>query len=76
MPPTAASTRSAPRARDYLAPKDHFVIVNYLRKAIGQETGGHISPLAAYDAKVGPVPDPRRRALQISAGLGQGVRLV
>jgi hypothetical protein len=29
---------------------DHFVVVNYLRKAIGQESGGHISPLAAYDA--------------------------
>ncbi len=29
---------------------EHFVLVNYLRKAIGQETGGHISPLAAYDA--------------------------
>jgi hypothetical protein len=39
-------------ARDYLTAKDHFVIVNYLRKAIGQEIGGHISPLAAYDAKV------------------------
>jgi hypothetical protein len=38
-------------ARDYLGAKDHFVIVNYLRKAIGQEIGGHISPLAAYDAK-------------------------
>ncbi len=38
-------------ARDYLASKDHFVVVNYLRKAIGQQTGGHISPLAAYDAK-------------------------
>jgi hypothetical protein len=38
-------------ARDYLAAKDHFVIVNYLRKSIGQERGGHISPLAAYDAK-------------------------
>ena len=38
-------------ARDYLAAKDHFVIVNYLRRAIGQQTGGHISPLAAYDAK-------------------------
>ncbi len=38
-------------ARDYLAAKDHFVLVNYLRKAIGQERGGHISPLAAYDAK-------------------------
>ena len=29
---------------------ERFVAVNYLRKAIGQETGGHISPLAAYDA--------------------------
>lgn len=38
-------------ARDYLAAKDHFVLVNYLRKAIGQQLGGHISPLAAYDAK-------------------------
>jgi len=26
-----------------------FVLVNYLRKALGQESGGHISPLAAYD---------------------------
>jgi hypothetical protein len=39
-------------ARDYLAAKNHFVVVNYLRKVIGQERGGHISPLAAYDAKV------------------------
>jgi hypothetical protein len=38
-------------ARDYLTTKDHFVVVNYLRKTIGQQTGGHISPLAAYDAK-------------------------
>ena len=38
-------------ARNYLAAKDHFVIVNYLRRAIGQQSGGHISPLAAYDAK-------------------------
>lgn len=29
---------------------DHFILVNYLRKAIGQEAGGHISPLGAYDA--------------------------
>jgi hypothetical protein len=28
-----------------------YVLANYLRRAIGQETGGHISPLAAYDAK-------------------------
>lgn len=27
----------------------NFVIVNYLRKEIGQEKGGHISPLAAYN---------------------------
>lgn len=27
----------------------NFVLVNYLRKAIGQETGGHISPIAAYN---------------------------
>lgn len=38
-------------ARDYLAKPGHFVIVNYLRKAIEQQTGGHISPLAAYDAE-------------------------
>jgi hypothetical protein len=38
-------------ARAALGEKDHFVIVNYLRRALGQETGGHISPLAAYDDK-------------------------
>src|SRR5512145_1903518 len=38
-------------ARDHLARKGHFVIVNYLRKAIGQQQDGHISPLAAYDAE-------------------------
>ncbi len=38
-------------ARGYLATQRHFVIVNYLRKAMGQEKGGHISPLAAYDAE-------------------------
>ena len=27
------------------------MIINYLRMAIGQERGGHISPLAAYDAQ-------------------------
>jgi hypothetical protein len=30
---------------------DRFVIVNFLRKTIGEQIGGHISPLAAYDAK-------------------------
>lgn len=38
-------------ASSYLGQSKHFVIVNYLRKAIGQEKGGHISPLAAYDRK-------------------------
>jgi hypothetical protein len=38
-------------ASAYLGEPGRFVIVNYLRKAIGQEIGGHISPLAAYDAK-------------------------
>lgn len=32
-----------------LKQKGNFVIVNYLRKEIGQERGGHISPLAAYN---------------------------
>jgi hypothetical protein len=30
--------------------RDTYVIVNYLRSALGQKTYGHISPLAAYDA--------------------------
>lgn len=38
-------------ARDALAGKDRYVLVNYLRRVLGQERGGHISPLAAYDAK-------------------------
>ena len=38
-------------ASAYLGAPGHFVIVNYLRKAMGEQTGGHISPLAAYDAK-------------------------
>lgn len=29
----------------------NFVLVNYLRKEIGQEKGGHISPIAAYNEK-------------------------
>ncbi len=32
-----------------LKENERFIVVNYLRKAIGQEAGGHISPLAAYD---------------------------
>lgn len=38
-------------AREHLGKEGQFVIINYLRKAIGQERGGHISPLAAYDAE-------------------------
>ena len=38
-------------ARAYLGEPGHFVIVNYLRKALGEQIGGHISPLAAYDGK-------------------------
>ena len=38
-------------ASAYLGEPGHFVIVNYYRKAMGEEIGGHISPLAAYDAK-------------------------
>jgi len=40
------------KAREFLGQKDHFAIVNYLRMVIGQERGGHISPLAAYDAEL------------------------
>lgn len=38
------------RIADNLAEPGNFVVVNYLRRAIGQERGGHISPIAAYDA--------------------------
>jgi hypothetical protein len=32
-----------------LSTPNQYVIVNYLRRSLGQERGGHISPLAAYD---------------------------
>jgi hypothetical protein len=38
-------------AIDYLGKKDHFVVINFLRKTLGQQIGGHWSPIAAYDAK-------------------------
>jgi hypothetical protein len=38
------------RAASFLSKADHYVIVNYSRSALAQEGGGHISPLAAYDA--------------------------
>ena len=30
---------------------NNFILVNYLRKTINQESGGHISPIAAYNEK-------------------------
>ncbi|MBP5975309.1 glutathione gamma-glutamylcysteinyltransferase [Brasilonema sp. CT11] len=38
-------------ASENLKQPGNFVLVNYLRKEIGQEKGGHISPLAAYNEK-------------------------
>jgi hypothetical protein len=35
-------------AKEVLRSRDRFVILNYLRTAVGQETGGHFSPIAAY----------------------------
>lgn len=36
-------------ASEYLGKPGHFVLINYFRNAIGQQKGGHFSPLAAYD---------------------------
>ena len=36
-------------ASGYLAQPGHFVLANYFRNALGQQKGGHFSPLAAYD---------------------------
>ena len=37
------------RANSWIENENSFVLVNYLRSAISQKKGGHISPLAAYD---------------------------
>ena len=37
-------------ATEALNTPNRYMIVNYLRRTIGQERGGHISPVAAYDA--------------------------
>lgn len=37
--------------RENLQQPKNYVIVNYLRATIGQERGGHISPIAAYDTE-------------------------
>ena len=34
-----------------LATGDDFVLVNYARRSLGQQGGGHISPLGAYDER-------------------------
>ena len=56
--PVAATVRHASdtslqnfrtEASSYLAEPGHFVLVNYFRNALGQQKGGHFSPLAAYD---------------------------
>ena len=47
-----ADTQPAAARRELaanLATGDDFVLVNYARKALGQQGGGHISPLGAYD---------------------------
>ena len=36
-------------ARQVLQSPGNFLVVNYLRSAIGQQTSGHFSPVAAYD---------------------------
>ena len=46
MPEAAIRTELA----ESLATPGMFVVVNYRREAVGQRGGGHISPLAAYDA--------------------------
>jgi hypothetical protein len=38
-------------ASESLASRNRFVIVNFSRKALGEQTFGHISPLGAYDEK-------------------------
>lgn len=39
------------QAVEILSSGKGFILVNYLRKSIGQESGGHISPCAAYHEK-------------------------
>lgn len=37
--------------KEVTSDSDSFLLVNYLRSAIGQKTGGHISPVGAYDGE-------------------------
>lgn len=34
--------------KNSLSKKNNFIVINYLRSAIGQSSGGHISPIAAF----------------------------
>ncbi|MDJ0693520.1 phytochelatin synthase family protein [Mastigocoleus sp. MO_188.B34] len=36
-------------ATNNLKQSENFIIINYLRRAMGQKRGGHISPIAAYN---------------------------
>ena len=49
----SASTANEFRSlmRIALRTKDRFIIVNYLRDALEQESGGHISPIGAFNEK-------------------------
>ncbi len=39
------------KINENLKNKNDYVLVNYARKSLGQEGGGHISPIGAYDEK-------------------------
>lgn len=41
--------------KENLSTKDDYLLVNYTRKTLNQDGGGHISPLAAYDEKTDSV---------------------
>ena len=47
--PSAGVLQFRKVVRYALSESKHFLIVNFVGKAIGNTTGGHISPLAAYD---------------------------
>lgn len=59
---------------------DHYVIVSYLRDAVGQSGGGHFSPLGAYDKKSDSFlvmdvnPSSREWVWMPSAALIRGMR--
>ncbi|MDO8644563.1 MAG: phytochelatin synthase family protein [bacterium] len=48
--PEKGSRRFRKVLKKVLRDKDHFLVANFYGKALGLKTGGHISPVAAYDA--------------------------